>query len=259
VWKAVFSPDATRLATASADGFVKVWDAQTGSEVLQFKADPSSVKSVAFSPDGKLLATAGEDGTSKVWDSRTGKELQPRLSTSGPGRPETVESVAFSPDGKLLATASADNSVKVWNAATRKMKWTQSAHLDAVWMVAFSPDSKYLASVSGDKTARVWDANSGEELMTLGGHSGPVWSVAFDPKEEGNNRLATVSSDGTAQIYAWKLEDLLTLARQRVTRDLTDKECERYFQTQTCRYHDLSTIAHETSRSQSDSFEKPIR
>lgn len=241
LWVVTFSPDGKRLATASADGTVRVWDADTGTEIRRIGADESSVKSVAFSKDGRFIATAGKDKTAKVWDSATGKELF-RLEGHDQ-HSDTVESVVFSPDGKLIATAGADNTVKVWDVATRKVKWTQSVHLDAVWMVAFSPDGKYLATGSGDRTTRVWDAIKGEELLTLRGHSGTVWSVAFsaDPKSletrsPETRSLATASDDGTVQVYAFDLPDLLILANnnKRVTRRLNDDECQRYVQTKAC-------------------------
>lgn len=58
-----------------------------------------------------------------------------------------------------------------------------------------------------------------------------VTSVAWSPD---GRRLATASGDGTVQIYAMDIHDLLKLARSRVTRDLTPDECLRYFQSTSC-------------------------
>ena len=70
-----FSPDGKRLATASADQTAKVWDAESGKELLTLRGHSDTVNGVAFSPDGKRLATASDDQTAKVWDAESGKEL----------------------------------------------------------------------------------------------------------------------------------------------------------------------------------------
>ena len=67
-------PDGKRLASASGDRTVKVWDAATGQETLTLKGHTDAVTSVAFSPDGKRLASASADRTVKVWDAATGQE-----------------------------------------------------------------------------------------------------------------------------------------------------------------------------------------
>jgi hypothetical protein len=61
-----FSPNGTRLATATAYGF-KLYDVATGQEVLELRGHTSIVYCVAFRPDGKRLASTSLDQTIRVW------------------------------------------------------------------------------------------------------------------------------------------------------------------------------------------------
>src|SRR6202008_4063769 len=138
-----FSPDGKRLATASWDHTAKVWDVESGKELLALRGHSSGVYGVAFRPDGKRLATASSDHTAKVWDARSGKELLTLR-----GHSDSVGGVAYSPDGKHLATASGDHTAKVWDAKSGKELLTLSGHSDVVYGVAFSPDGQRLATAS---------------------------------------------------------------------------------------------------------------
>ncbi len=220
-----FSPDGSRIATASFDGTAKIWDAKTGNEEITLSGHDGFVASVAFSPDGSRIATSGFDGTSIVWDVVTGKKL-----FSLTGHTDTVRQVAFSPDGTRLATAGLDGSAKLWDAVSGKELHTLSGHTGPVFSVAFSSDGKTIATVSGDKTAKLWDVLTGKDLLTLQAPD-ELTGVAFSLDD---SQLAVASRDGTARIYLLKIEDLVALARQRVTRSLTTEECQQYLHVTAC-------------------------
>lgn len=69
-----FSPDGQRLASASWDKTVKVWNASTGHELLTLNGHTSAVDGVVFSPDGRQLAAIGANNDYKVriWDPLSG-------------------------------------------------------------------------------------------------------------------------------------------------------------------------------------------
>ncbi len=101
VWSVAWSPDGTRVATASSDKTIKIWDLATGQcETINGHSD--WVYSVAWSPDGRQIASASHDCTVKIWDLVTG-QCETLDGHSGP-----VYSVAWSPDGKQIASASDD-------------------------------------------------------------------------------------------------------------------------------------------------------
>jgi tetratricopeptide (TPR) repeat protein len=65
---AAFTPDGRRLATASFDRTIKLWDVATGRDVFTLRGHTAGVVSVAFSPDGQRLVSGGIDATARVWD-----------------------------------------------------------------------------------------------------------------------------------------------------------------------------------------------
>ena len=67
--------------------------------------------------------------------------------------------------------------------------------------------------------------DSGRELITLAAHSGAVCSVAWTPD---GKRLLSGGADGIIQVYAMDIDLLMSLARSRVTRNLTPEECQKY-------------------------------
>ncbi|KAL8396650.1 hypothetical protein RB594_003638 [Gaeumannomyces avenae] len=188
-----FSADGQKLASASDDRTVKLWDAATGACVTTFRGHSDSVNSVAFSADGQKLASASYDNTVKLWDAATGACV-----TTFRGHSDSVNSVAFSADGQKLASASYDNTVKLWDAATGACVTTFEGHSGSVNSVAFSADGQKLASASDDRTVKLWDAATGACVTTFRGHSGSVNSVAFSADGQ---KLASASYDETVKLW----------------------------------------------------------
>jgi hypothetical protein len=126
VWGVAWSPDGTRLASASADKTVRIWDPATGTQTQQLDGHTDSVRGVAWSPDSTRLASASADKTVRIWPARV---AQGWLRRRGPLRrllrvPHQsvnaggVTDVSFAPDGIRLATVSGDGHVRLWDVAS---------------------------------------------------------------------------------------------------------------------------------------------
>jgi len=63
----VYSPDGSRIAIASDDSTVRVYDAHRGEQQLVLRGHGFLVSGVSFSPDGTQLASASPDGLVRVW------------------------------------------------------------------------------------------------------------------------------------------------------------------------------------------------
>jgi transcriptional regulator with XRE-family HTH domain/sugar lactone lactonase YvrE len=193
-----FSPHGNLLATADADGTVRLWNTTTWRAVdASLPADTAtggSVNGVAFSPHGNLLAAA--DATVQVWNPATGVSSPADIATGG-----TVNGVAFSPDGNLLATADADGTVRLWTLATGQAIASLPADIGVgVKGVAFSPDGKLLATADADGTVGLWTTATWQaaDASLPADFGNSVTAVAFSPD---GKLLAAADADGIVRTW----------------------------------------------------------
>lgn len=259
------NPDGKLVAFEGFDGIVLVWDLVRDREIsrmIHYDRDadgfPDTVTCVAFSPDGKLVASGGLDQTVRVWEADSGKEISAislyescssvifspnsKLVAAGDifgavylldtvtGPRPTLRNqtdwdaiVAFSPDGKwVIASGGTDNSAAVFDTVTG-VEVARLIHNDLVTAVAFSHNGKWVVS-GGSDGARVWDIVKGIEIARITQSNG-LNTVAFSPDDKW---ILTGSDDHTTRVWRWQAEDAISLACERLPRNLTHAEWNQY-------------------------------
>jgi eukaryotic-like serine/threonine-protein kinase len=193
VWSAAFSPTAPLVATAGADGLVRVRSVPEGDEVAVLDGHEGAVYAVTFSADGRRLVTASRDRMARVWDTTTWRESL-RLGPHG----GTVFAATFAPDGRTIATAARDGAVRVWDADTGEPGLVLEGNGERIFSVAYAPDGRALATGGEDGIARLWNASDGGLVAEMR-HPFRVNAVAFVAD---GTRLATASGDGVVRLWS---------------------------------------------------------
>ncbi len=212
-----------RLASASGDGLVTLWDVATGATLASLRGHGGSAESVAFTPDGAAILSGSLDGTVRRWSfapergsviAHTGKLSAGAIEWSDAAdaiawcsgaeivlvdartsaerhrwtaHERGVMSLAFSPDGALLASAGRGGEVAVWRLRRGESPDELSrmtGHAAEIPGLAWTPDGQTIASGSFDKTARIWAASTGELLRTISSDDG-VMDLAFRRRGDG--------------------------------------------------------------------------
>lgn len=211
---AEFSPDGSRIVTASRDRTARVWDASTGQALTEPLKHDGIVKTARFSPDGDRIVTAcvavldntvplrgRSGGYARVWDARTGQPLTAPLKH----RLE-VNHAEFSPDGQRVVTAAFDFT-RVWDVRTGHVLAQLLTYNSNVQYAHFSPDGERLVTACID--SQVWNSQTGEPLTKPLRHHGRT--AQFSP----NGRLVVTSSPGGAWVWDARTGLNITLLKHR--------------------------------------------
>ena len=245
-----YSPDGTRII-ATADGRTTsastlVWSTRTGKLLSSTPLPPDEGIPAGYSPDGRMhahTATASSADGVLTAIAETGSNgasngvVDLREATSGdlvaalPGGHGGVQSIEFGDRDRLAATGYGDGTAIVWDVRSGRPLHTFAAHAGLVDSVAFNQGATILATAGDDTTVKLWHLRSGRLALTLHGHTAAVTDLAFSPN---GRRLATASRDGTVRVYVLPVDELMAVARSRLTRSWTTLECRQYLGSDRC-------------------------
>ncbi len=185
------SPDGRMLASASADGEIRIADIGTPDVSRRLAKLTTAVNALAFSPDGRRLVSGGGDKALTIWAVETGAAVRSLVGHKG-----SVLAVAWSPDGRTIVYGGTDNIVRVRSPDTDVGSKELKGHDDWVRSVSISKDGRRYASAGDDGTINVWDA-AGSTLVGRSKIGAAVSSISFSPNGEA---IASGSGDGVVRL-----------------------------------------------------------
>src|SRR6266480_376013 len=161
-----------RMVGGDEDGYVSVWDARGGTQLLRLAGHHGAVMSVAWSSDGSRLASGGgsrDAGELVVWDAHSGQRhpAWEAGSSALAGHPGVISALTWAPSGELVVSGGSDGRLLWWDVQSGECVRVQEAHRGMVQALKVSPDGSTLASCGNDGVIAFWDLQSGEPLRTL--------------------------------------------------------------------------------------------
>ncbi|HEY7356762.1 MAG TPA: WD40 repeat domain-containing protein, partial [Ktedonobacterales bacterium] len=204
-----------RVASASQDGTVQVWEASSGNLITTYSGHKGAVLAVAWSPDGSRIASAGAERTVQIWDPATGNELGLRNDLNQP-----IQALAWSPTSQQLAIGGANGLTQVIDPSGKLLFPLEATGFLSVFALDWSRDGQFIVGGGGYPLitlgpgggmgvltaqstgevglAAIWDSASGRPLSTYSGHATTVRTVAWSPDSK---FVASGSDDTTAQVW----------------------------------------------------------
>jgi WD40 repeat protein len=190
-----FSDDGRRVATASSDGRVAVWDTRTG-RLVTVAHTGGAVSTVQFSPDGRQLLTASEGGVAQIWNSSDAQQQPLRKFNTKSAR---VWAATWGAGGRRILTASPSGG-EVWKDAGGRPLRLASEGKNNYGAIKMSLDGRRALTAGENGDARLWNLITGKWIATLRGRN-KTDPLRFSLLSNDGRRFVTVYYSGAFCVW----------------------------------------------------------
>ncbi len=202
-----FHAEGRELFSASHDGYLRRWNAETSACIAECKSPFEKFYGVAASADGSRIVGAKSREGLALWSGRGSAEPVAFRESVADQSP-----ICLPADGRFAFTGTEDGKVVKWDLTEGRRVAAFEGHRGEVRAVVVTPDGRFCVSSGEDQTVRLWAAETGQCLALLRGHTEWVYGIAITPDAR---RIASVGGDQTLRV--WDIPDHL-LARAATSR-----------------------------------------
>lgn len=162
-----------RLATASSDRTVKVWEYRLLRQLFSVTLG-SAVLHVVYSPDGQFLAAGTKDERVNIISIAEQKVVKEWQETK-----TSIHQIVWSHSGGLLCLSTQQGSVKVFETSQWRFLHEIEGNTSSVFCLEFDPLGRYLAVGGADAIVSLWDLADWICVRTFNALTQPIRSLSF--------------------------------------------------------------------------------